>query len=105
MNIFIAWFLVGIVAAHLWYRGHMNEFGWSERTIVVFTGMDWYLLFLAVIMGPIMILIALVLYRKLCFTSKAKGLDLYDAKDMKKWGRYMGRNIAKEEGRLPEPIC
>lgn len=75
-----------------------NEFGWGERTLEK-EGNIFYIFFS--VTGPVGLLIVFLSSWQYCFMSKEKALEVYDTKNLREHGYYIGRKIAKDEGRLP----
>lgn len=82
-------------------RSWNNEFGWGERTKPI-PRKDYFSCVGVSLCGPFGILAILLIEGRFCFMSKKRSLELYDAKHLEKYGYYIGRDIAKDDGRLPE---
>lgn len=79
----------------------MNRYGWNERAINPLDFQGWAILCAISIMSFCGVLVMLLVMWKHCFMSKEKALRLYDEKDMKDYGHHIGKQIAQNEGRLP----
>lgn len=77
-----------------------NQYGWGERTNSKARDLPFFLMFS--LFGPVGLFIVFLSDWQYCFMSKKEALKLYDAKNLRKYGYYIGREIAKDEGRLPE---
>ena len=98
--IIIAYICSCVLCYFLALRGWNNKFGWGERALLM-TWSKYLPPLLISICGPIGIVVVLLTFRRLCFVSKKRGLELDDAKDFEEWGYCVGRKIAEKEGRVP----
>ena len=99
--VILGWIVCGATAAWLVRRDFMNEFGWNERTLDNCSEpLLQAVVFMAGPLGLLPALFCVLMNRFRCFMTKNKALAHYDAKDMKKHSYYIGREIAKDEGRL-----
>lgn len=78
-----------------------NQFGWGERALEK-EGNGFSLFFSLIGFAGLFILF--LSDWQYCFLAKEKALELYDAKNLRECGYYIGRQIAKDEGRLPEGV-
>ena len=98
----ICWCLSGVYGEYLCNKGRNNKFGWDLRYLPKANPLISRTVILAVMIGPLAVLLALSIYGRYCWMTKEQALQDSDNKDIKEYGWHVGKMVARKEGRLPE---